>query len=244
MRAMELKAGENRILTAPAPIGRAPLVPTPNRLLSPRQGNRSVESIEQELERKPHLASDRRLCQREHKARLVEARQARTARDALAELPDAEQSVHLVISGRFALFDFVPATLAMAGCKIESLHIATLGFSTRNISKLVEMVDAAQIDRVWLMCSHYFAGTSAKIYDPAAEEFRKRPVRMNFLSIRTHAKILLIAFEDGRRLTFESSANLRSCKNIEQASAFGSPAIYEFHRAWMDELFLAGEVKP
>lgn len=234
---LEITANPLTSPKAAAPAG-AGLLLTPNPLLSPASGPRSVATIEQELQRLPHLKGDRRLGRREHKAQLLDARGAKTAREALAELPGADQSVHIVISGRFALFDFVPASLAMAGCKIDSLHIATLGFSARNIAKLVELVDAEQIGHVRLLCSHYFAGTSPKIYDPAAEEFRKRPERMEFLSIRTHAKILLIAFEDGRRLTLESSANLRSCKNIEQASAFGDPALYEFHCEWVNELFV------
>ena len=38
--------------------------------------------------------------------------------------------------------------------------------------------------------------------DPLAlRAFQARPDRMEFLSIRTHAKLLLLAFEDGRKKT-------------------------------------------
>ena len=47
----------------------------------------------------------------------------------------------------------------------------------------------------------------------------------------------MLTLADGRRLTFESSANLRSCMNIEQVSAFGDPGLHDFHRTWIDELF-------
>ena len=117
------------------------------------------------------------------------------------------------------------------------LHIATLGFSRKNIEAMTQLVDAGQIMRVRLLCSHYISSTSKVIYQTAVTSFEARPERMEFLSVRTHAKLLLLAFEDGRRITVESSANLRSCKNIEQATIHGDPALYAFHRGWIDDLF-------
>ena len=219
-----------------------PLTLTPNPLLAPPAGARTVAKIEEELRRLPHLGGDSRHTRREHKAAMIDARAAKTAAEAMeGRLPDVDEAIHIVISGRFALFDFVPAALAIAGCRVDALTIATLGFSTRNIDKLCALVDAGEIGSVRMLCSHYFAGTSSKIYDAAAEAFAARPDRMEFLSIRTHAKILLLAFADGRRLTMESSANLRSCKNLEQSSAFGSPDLYDFHRGWIDGLFAASK---
>lgn len=200
-------------------------------------GPRHVAKIEQELTGLPHLRRDSRFNRRENKATFLDARAAKTAAEALGKLPDDHESRHMVISGRFALFDYVPAVLALAGCTIDRVTIATLGFSRRNIEKLCKLVDQDEIHQTRLLCSHYFAGTSATIYDHAVAEFHRRPERMQFLSVRTHAKILLVGLSDGRRLTIESSANLRSCKNIEQATAFADAGLYDFHTAWIDSLF-------
>lgn len=35
------------------------------------------------------------------------------------------------------------------------------------------------------------------------------------VAVRSHAKILLFEMSDGRSFAWESSANLRSCKNVE-----------------------------
>lgn len=86
---------------------------------------------------------------------------------------------------------------------------------------------------------YYFKGTSPDIYRFAAEVLGKRKDRVEFLSVRTHAKLLLLQLP-GRVLALESSANLRSCKNLEQVTVFGSPAVHEFHRGWIDELFEKG----
>lgn len=216
---------------------------SPNPLLCPAPPPRTVRSVERELLKRPHLPADRRFVRRDVKADFRDARQAQSAADAIGQLPGETESVHLVISGRFALWDMVPAALQLAGARIEDLDIATLGFSRRNIAKLCALLDDGRIGHAKLLCSHYFAGTSPTIYDFAAEELGKRP-QAEFLSVRTHAKIVLAAFADGRRLTIESSANLRSCKNIEQAVLIGSAGLYDFHSAWIDALFLAARKEP
>src|SRR5262249_39727887 len=148
---------------------------------------------------------DRRHARTEARLRLIDAQRAADAAEAIGhKLPDPDEAIHVAISGRFALWDFVIAALSIAKTTIERLTIATLGFSRRNIAKMCELYEAGNIRHVRLLCSHYFAGTSKPLYDFAVEEFEKRD-RMEFLSIRTHAKILLLAFADGRRLTIESS---------------------------------------
>jgi hypothetical protein len=80
---------------------------------------------------------------------------------------------------------------------------------------------------------------SPDIYRFAAEQFGKRKDRVEFLSVRTHAKLLLLKWPN-RVLALESSANLRSCQNLEQLTVFGSEQVHKFHRAWIDELFEKG----
>lgn len=196
-----------------------------------------VKLAEREMLARPHIKDPRRTA-RQHKADVRDGRQAKSAADALGELPDAEGAVHVLITGRFSLWDCVPAILDQAG-PVDVLRIATLGFSKRNVEAMAAAVDAGTIGRIRLLCSHYFKGTSPDIYRFAAETLGKRKDRVEFLSVRTHAKLLLLQ-TPGRVFTLESSANLRSCKNLEQLTVFGSPTVHEFHRAWIDELFEKG----
>lgn len=205
---------------------------TPNPLLVPASG-----SVEQQLTGLPHLQRDMKHLRRHRKLDLVDARQAKDAAESLGRIPDEGESLHMVISGRFALWDFVPAMLTLSGTTITAMHIATLGFSKRNIAKMCELHDAGRIGSIHLLCSHYFAGTSGAIYDFAVEQFATRS-GCKFLSVRTHAKMVLVAFADGRKIVIESSANLRSCKNIEQVSIFADGALYAFHRGWIEGLFM------
>lgn len=211
---------------------------TPNPLLAPPSPlpAAAVGHVEREMNERPHIAGDRRQLQR-HKADVQDSRQAKSAVEALGDLPGPKHALHILITGRFSLWDCVPAVIETCG-RIRSLHIATLGFSKRNVEAMGKLLDGGQIERLRLLCSHYFKGTSNGIYEFAAEELGRRP-GAEFLSVRTHAKLLLIKLTN-RTLAFESSANLRSCKNLEQLTVIGCPEVYQFHAAWIDELFERG----
>lgn len=188
---------------------------------------------------KPHLEAEER-CQVDGLERdFRNAERANTAAEAIGRLPGPRQALHLIIPGRFALWDCVPAILQLAApARLDALHMATLGFSRSNIDQLAALLDAGQIGRAWLLASHYFKGTSSEIYEQAQKELGRRPTA-RFLSLRTHAKLMAIALDDGRKLSIESSANLRSCHNIEQITIIGAPALYRFHAGWIDRLFQA-----
>ena len=148
-------------MLTPAPN---PLTPTPNPLLRPREAVPVVGGItlaEQEMKGRPHLGGDHRL-KRDHKAEVREARQAKSAADAIGELPGPGEAVHLIVAGRFALWDVVPAVLDTDGGPIEQLHVATLGFSKRNIEGMAAMLDAGAVRSLRLLCSHYFKGPARR----------------------------------------------------------------------------------
>lgn len=154
----------------------------------------------------------------------------------LERLPRKGEAFHCVMRGDYNAWDLVPAVERLAApSKIDELCIATLGFSTGNANELLEMLDARRIGRVWFLCSHYFKGTSQDIYNPLAEGLTARGQKI--LAMRSHAKVLLFALSDRRRLVVESSANLRSCKNIEQFTMTHDAKLHAFHRKWITEMF-------
>jgi hypothetical protein len=202
------------------------------------QDGPTVEQIEAEMLSMPHLTADiRHEADRATSHECRDARQVQTAAEHIGRIPDDFEAFHLVTNGRYALWDMVVALAEIAAPRtITSLHLATLGFSKKNIAEMVAMVDAGAIGRLRLLCSHYFRGTSKGIWEYAAEQLAKRPAA-SFLSIRTHCKLVAARLSDGHTITIESSANLRSCKNIEQLSIFGQPNVYTFHAGWKDGLF-------
>jgi len=213
---------------------------TPNSILTARPvaPSLSVARIKLELRQLPHLDGDHKLSTHGARRTFKDARQIAAAEGAIDHLPDPDEEFRLVIGGRFALFNVVLACLTRSASPIDTLVIATLGFSKKNVDGLCDLLDRGQVGRLDLLLSHYFKGTSRATYDYAAQAFGTRP-QARFLSLRNHAKILAMKFRDGRTVTVESSANLRSCENIEQMNLSGDPAVHRFHVGWIGELFTA-----
>jgi hypothetical protein len=174
------------------------------------------------------------------KRTLVSALQSKNAVKDIETLPALEETIHLIARGNFPLWSIVPAALTLAApAMIEALSIATLGFSASNASDLLSQIDAGRIRYVSIVASVYFQRQNPAEYKIMAEGLAERGQRI--VAIRSHAKVITLALSDGRRFAIESSANLRSCRNIEQISFTQSPALHAFHAGWINEVISSAE---
>ena len=191
----------------------------------------------------PHkrIGGDAALIRRPTRRLFVDYRANPDAFRHLKRLPKDGESLHGIISGKYALFDLIPALLERTGETIADLIIATLGFSKQNGADLCQMLDDRQVKRAALVCSHYFAKTSKPIYDIVIPELLKR--RQRVVAMRSHCKLLVIRMSGGGRYVVESSANLRSCVNVEQFVMTRCPKLYAFHRRWLEREILADSRK-
>jgi hypothetical protein len=157
------------------------------------------------------------------------------AANELGEIPGPEESLHCVMRGNFHGWDLVPAILRLADpATIDCLYVATLGFNKQNAAELLELFDRGQIAKVVFVCSVYFQQSCPGEFEMLHNGLRSRG--QTIIAVRSHAKILGVALSDGRRLAVESSANLRSCRNIEQFCFTNSAAPYRFHAEWIDQI--------
>jgi len=153
----------------------------------------------------------------------------------LQRLPVQGESFHAIISGKYALWDLVPAMLEkIAPQTISELIIATLSFSKTNAAEMLALLDTGRVKRMSLLVSHYFKGTNREIYDSLVPHLLERGQKVQ--AMRTHAKIILITTSEAVKYTVESSANARSCKNVEQFCMIRDDALHDFHRGWISEL--------
>jgi hypothetical protein len=179
------------------------------------------------------LDSGRVMSSRQGKRTLVHLDQPRRAAEQLVRLPAPNETRHLVLNGSYPLFALVPACIKLAGAPITMLYIVTLGFSKENIADLSALVDSGQVRDVAIAASTYFGAQDKPIYDSAVEFCGRHGFRIK--ALRSHAKLLLMHI--GRRFyTVESSANMRSCRNVETACVFNSRKVFRFHQSWLDEL--------
>ena len=156
----------------------------------------------------------------------------------IEQLPGSGESLHGIMRGNYNAWDFVPAVLQLASpVTIDHLFVATLGFNKANAGELMLLLDSGKIRSCTFICSCYFRDTSSDIYQPLAAGLLER--RQKVAAVRSHAKLLGFAMSDGRHFLIESSANLRSCRNIEQFALHADRDLYEFHKGWIDSLFAA-----
>lgn len=183
-----------------------------------------------------HLSEDKRLIRTPSRRLFRDYRADPEAFKHIKPLPKAGESLHGVISGKYALWQIVPALIEATGQKISELYLCTLSYSKANAAELLDLVDSGQVKRVTLLVSYYFKAQNRELYDSLVPELLSRGHRV--LSMRTHAKIFLMKMSRGTRYVVESSANMRSCKNVEQFCLTRCPRLYRFHQTWLeDELF-------
>jgi hypothetical protein len=182
------------------------------------------------------LDCDRKLIRRPTRRRMMNGLGVANAIRTLDGLPAAGESWHIVVRGNFAMFDLIGAVLHLAApATIARLDIGTLGFSKTNLEELLVMLDAGTIGRLTFLYSVYFRSNEKETCHRLHEELTSRG--QHVLAMRTHAKLMLLELTDGRCLVNETSANLRSCRNVEQLTLTHDRTLLEFHRQWLDSLF-------
>lgn len=159
------------------------------------------------------------------------------AADALRGLPATGETWHHIMTGAYDGFDLVDAILDHAGGpSIATLYLATLGFNEANTTRLLNLMDAKRIGTCRMLVSMFYEADhkEAAVCYRLAHEL---PARGGWYhATRTHAKIIAAHLSDGRAFVVESSANLRSCRAIEQFTITQDTDLYQFHRTWMESV--------
>lgn len=155
------------------------------------------------------------------------------AADHIGAMPGKGETLHLLLPGNFAAFDLIVAAINLLGGNIDQLTISTLGFNKRNFTWLCEQFDLGKIGSFQVLASEYFRESDRSAPAYATEQMQQRGLRIGFA--RTHAKIQCLR-AGAKFFVFESSANLRSCNCIEQATLTNSAKLYHFHTNWIEEV--------
>jgi hypothetical protein len=216
---------------------RPPLAPSRNPILQPAPADLTIaQLVGDPTAGRDHLRHTSRHVKRDWQEPFRLAR----ANQAIGRLPRKGEAIHMIQAGDFALCDLIPAALdLMAPASIRHLTIATLSFNRKNRLTLLELMDAGRIGCVDFLCSTMFEkGARAQCREFEAD-LADRGGR--FLCVRCHAKIICMETTSRASYVIEGSANLRSCRAIEQFFLTNDPGLLEFHRAWMEGIFKHAE---
>ncbi len=211
---------------------------TPTRTGQWRRANEARPTIARQLGRAVATWTTRT---RSAKVQLRDARRLERAVEALDRLPDPGEYVHIVTGQEFRGFDLLPAMLRLAKAKtFASLILTTLGFSRDNLAELARMIQAREIPPATLriLASDFFRRADKEIWHHGADQARR--LGYGFRSTRNHTKLILAAIA-GSHYVVESSANLRSCSNVEQFTMTQSKQLYDFHAGWIEQVWQTAE---
>lgn len=160
-------------------------------------------------------------------------RESSASRD-LAELPGPRESLHCIMRGNYDGYDLVAAVIALEASPLMELHIATLGFNQRNGASLVRLIDGTDPRPfVRLVVSVYHEAHEQEPTKALREQLEARGCELH--AVRSHAKVIAFRFASAH-YTIESSANLRSCRMVEQFAVHEGEDLFQFHRDWMTAL--------
>jgi hypothetical protein len=117
---------------------------------------------------------------------------------------------------------------------LDHLAIATLSYNVTNAKSLFDMIDRGDVATVDFLASSYFQAANPREYEMLRAGLAERGQRLGIA--RVHAKVLASRLTTGQCVTVETSANLRSCRNVEQLCMTGGEDIFTFHATWIREM--------
>jgi hypothetical protein len=179
------------------------------------------------------------VSQRQKAAKVVtfDARKVQVAVETIERLPENGEYVHMVVGGEFAGFDLLPAALKLAGAaRFDELWLTTLGFSRDNLAQLEAMIKAGQVPpkRLTILCGDFFRRADTGLWDIG--RLMAKEHGFGFRSFRSHTKLILAEL-GGCFFVVESSANLRSCHNVENFTMTQSRELFDFHTGWIKKIW-------
>ena len=145
----------------------------------------------------------------------------------LDPLPAPGETAHLIIHGGVPLSAIIWHIIDQS--PPADLAISTLGFNRDFVHQLIDRLRDGRITSGVIVCSNYFSRADAVEYEEARAVLTPWPCRLT--DARTHGKVFVFGAFSG-----EGSANLRSCRSIENVSISNDPALAQFHAKWIHQL--------
>ena len=159
------------------------------------------------------------------------------ASEIVTVLPGPGETLHCLIVGYFDALNLLLAMLDKLAVPCRMMRLATLSFSKRNVAELAGLLDAGTVKAVSLMTSDFQKKHDGEIYAEAMLELAEKRGQ-KIAAARSHCKLFLMEMEDGRKYTWESSANLRTSRNFEQCCLSQDAALHDFYTNWFDALMV------
>jgi hypothetical protein len=155
----------------------------------------------------------------------------REAKDVLAHLPGPGEALHVLLTGRFDLCDVVDCLISRVGT-VAHVRIATLSFNGRNAQRMAAWTQqGGAVQRLSLLASTFFVRHFKGLFEEVRQTLRPPHAVAH---ARNHAKLVCLDLASGAKLALESSANLRTNSNVEQAVLTAADALHDWLARYID----------
>lgn len=162
------------------------------------------------------------------------------AEEALDKLPEDGESIHGLMTGFYDCMHLIVVILRRLKVHCDSLRLSTLSMSRRNTAELCTLLDSGKVGTIDIIVSDVFSRKDSDIFAELSSEFAARGQRVGV--VRSHAKLVCIGLADKRKYVMETSANLRSNRNIEQYAFTQDGALFDYYDSWIREMVVSHAV--
>ena len=157
--------------------------------------------------------------------------------DILKALPAPGTAYHLISNGKYDFWTWIPVLLGMMG-HADEFYGSTWTLNRQACTDLLALFDQAKIRKISMLTGLYFKRRETAVYAKLMLGLTER--RQRYICLENHAKVTLLAnHQTGDYLTIEGSANYTANPRIEQYVVCNDRTVYDFHKAWMEEVLTA-----
>lgn len=190
------------------------------------------------VERKAGLRESIMHQRRAEKSEFIRIEKRTEAAAFLTSIPAPGHTWHIVSNAKYDFWTWVHVLIDLLGGHIDDLYGSTWTASRPNVEDLLQKLDEGKIKRAALLTGTYFKRRETSVYATLYEGLQSRGQR--FVAFENHAKVLLLG-KAPTFITIEGSANFTSNPRLEQYTMTNDESLFNFHRAWMEEMLSNGK---
>lgn len=155
--------------------------------------------------------------------------------DQLCQHPLKDEHYRIITEKAFNAYALILSVLKRT--TIEEMYLAIYRINQPTVDSIIDFIEQGKIKTATFVISNFFNQTkkperwAMKLRDYAATNDK-----VQHIYIHNHAKIMAMKTTDGNHYVFEGSGNMSDNARIEQYVYDNNKDIFEFHKAWMNEL--------
>ena len=143
--------------------------------------------------------------------------------------------IFALINGSFIFGDFIEAFLVENNLLAKEITLSTLSLSKNNIDSLHNIIAGDYVEKLNLIVSDFYWSHNRVNHKYIMNKL-DIDNKFQLAVASTHTKTTLIELEDGKKLIFHGSANLKSSQNIETFIIEQDEELYNFNYKWHKNL--------